>query len=516
MKPATLFVIAVALGATTVAGFAPIQAGIVPFFTFAGLLLLLRQASSPRIGALAGFGFGLGLFGVGVSWIFISLQRYSAMPDALSVAATTLFCGFFALYPALFGYCAARWRASANTLLLFPCLWTATEMVRGAMLGGFSWLSLGYSQVPHSVLSGYAPLLGQYGVSFMVALLSACIAGVALRDRNRIVGPLLAVAVLGGGWWLQNVQWTEQHGSPVSVSLLQGNVPQDRKWNRSELDNTLNKYLDLTRQASSRLIVLPETALPLPSGDIPMAYRDALLAAAKRDDADIVVGMPERVADGDGKAHYYNTARIWGSSPAQTYRKARLVPFGEFIPRLPFVEGIVNALSIPLSDLSAGAVDQAPLQAGGARLAVNICFENIFGEATARSAVNAEAIVNLSNLAWFGESLAPAQFLQMAQMRALEAGRYVMLATNTGPTAVLDHRGVVQAQAPVFATTILTGYFVRRTGATPYSYLGDWGVLLLLGGVALFAVLKPTGFYNKASGEGVVSQLSSKPDSRKT
>ncbi len=164
MKPATLFAIAAALGATTVAGFAPIQAGIVPFFTFAGLLLLLRQASSPRIGALAGFGFGLGLFGVGVSWIFISLQRYSAMPDALSVAATVLFCAFFALYPALFGYFAARWRGSANTLLLFPCLWTATEMVRGAMLGGFSWLSLGYSQVPHSVLSGYAPLLGQYGV----------------------------------------------------------------------------------------------------------------------------------------------------------------------------------------------------------------------------------------------------------------------------------------------------------------------------------------------------------------
>lgn len=489
LRPSMLFAAALALGAATVAGFAPLQASFVPFFTLAGLFVLVRQAPSPRIGALAGFGFGLGLFGVGVSWIFISLQRYSGLSDALSVAATVLFCAFFALYPALFGYLAARWRESANTLLLFPCLWTVTEIGRGAMLGGFSWLSLGYSQVPHSLLRGYAPLAGQYGVSFLVALLSACIAGFMLRDRNRIAGPLLAVVVCSGGWWLQDVQWTEQQGAPVSVSLLQGNVSQDRKWRQSEVDNTLNTYLELTRQASSRLIVMPETALPMPSGDIPLAYREALLAAAKQHNADIVVGAPERVADDEGKARYYNSAKIWGASPLQTYRKARLVPFGEFMPRLPFVERIVTALSIPLSDLSAGAVDQAPLQAGGARLAINICFENIFGEATARSAADAEALVNMSNLAWFGQSLAPAQFLQMAQMRALEAGRYVMLATNTGPTAVVDHRGHVRAQAPAFTATVLAASFVRRTGVTLYSRIGEQGLLLLLGGVTLLVFL---------------------------
>lgn len=486
--PAMRFVSALALGAITVVGFAPIHAALVPFFTFAGLLLLVWQAPSARVAALAGFGFGLGMFGVGVSWIFVSLQRYSGLHDVLSVVATALFCALFALYPALFGYLAARFRRSANPLLLFPCLWTVTEMVRGAVLGGFSWLSLGYSQVPHTVLSGYAPLFGQYGVSFMVALLGACIVAFATRDRNRMVCAALAGAVLIGGWGLQQVQWTEQQGAPVSVSLLQGNVPQDRKWRQSALNSTLNTYLALAQQASSRLIVLPETAIPLPEGDIPIAYRDALLAAVKKNEADVIVGVPERVTDGEGKARYYNSAKVLGDTASQTYRKAQLVPFGEFIPRMPFVEHIVEALSIPLSDLSAGPVDQAPLQAGGARLAVNICFENIFGAATARSALDAEAIVNLSNLAWFGQSLAPTQFLQMAQMRALEAGRYVMLATNTGPTAVVDELGHVQARADAFTTTALHATFVRRRGATPYSRFGDAGVFLLLGAFTLFAM----------------------------
>lgn len=484
LNPAVRFTISLALGAVTVTGFAPIQAHLVPFVTFAGLFLLLNRGLSPRTGALTGFCFGLGLFGVGVSWIFLSLQRYSALPDALSVAATVLLCAYFALYPAIFGFFASRFRTSANAFLLLPCLWTATEIARGALLGGFSWLSLGYSQTPNSVLGGYAPLIGQYGVSFMVTLLGSCLAVFVFQDRIRIIAALLATSVLAVGWSLQAVQWTEPHGQPLSVSLLQGNVPQDRKWDRSELDNTFKTYLQLTRQASSRLIVLPETALSLPSDDLPMAYRYAFLSAAQKNKADIVVGAPERLMTAN-EVRYYNSAQIWGSSAVQTYRKARLVPFGEFVPRVPFIEPIVTALSIPLSNLSAGAVDQGPLLAGGARLAVNICFENIFGEATARSAVDAEAIVNISNLAWFGQSLAPAQFLQMAQMRAQETGRYVMLATNTGPTAVVNHLGRIQAQAPEFKIALLESNFVRRIGATPYSRAGDTSILLLLTAIFL-------------------------------
>lgn len=490
MKPAILCLIASGLGALSVAGFAPFQNAIVPIVAFAGFLSLLRYGSFARYGALIGFGFGIGLFGIGTNWVYISMQRYSTLPDVLAVAATALFCAFFSLYPALFGYLAVRLRRSANPLVLLPGLWTAIEIVRGTLFGGFSWLSLGYSQVPNSVLAGYAPLLGVFGVTFMVATLATCLAGAVLHNASRITNLLLAAVVLGGGWLLQFVQWTSPYEAPVSVSLVQGNIPQDRKWTPAELGNTLRTYLELTRQTTSKLVVLPETALPIPHSNLPAPYQDALYDHARKNGADIIVGLPEQVTNSEGKTGYYNSAVTFGAKPGQVYRKSRLVPFGEFVPQFPFAQQVANALAIPLGNLSPGKFGQASLQAGGASLALNICFENIFGDAIARSAAEAQAIVNLSNLAWFGDSNAPAQFLQMAQMRALETGRDVMLATNSGPTAIVDHMGSIKAQAPGFETTVLTGTFSRRIGATPYSQVGDYGVLLLLSLLGLLLLLQ--------------------------
>ncbi|HEY7744034.1 MAG TPA: apolipoprotein N-acyltransferase [Burkholderiales bacterium] len=481
------YLVAFFLGAVTVLGYAPFYMVPLPVVTLAGLFYLWSQAPGPRAAALSGFAYGLGLLLIGASWVYVSLHDFGSMPAPLAVIATFLFCAIYALCPAAAGYACAWPRVSLAVRIgvLAPAAWALADWARGWLFTGFPWLATGYSQVPESPLAGYAPVLGIYGVSLGVALTAGLIVVLGLRAiiprPASLASTAILVALWAGGWGLKQVEWTTPVGAPVNVSLLQGNVSQDQKWRAERVRPTLETYRLLAESAPGELIILPETALPLFLEQVPPDYLGALAEIARQKRGDVLIGVPERTAGGE----YYNSVVSVGTSPRQLYRKSHLVPFGEFIPLRPVLGWIVSVLAIPLQDFARGGEDQRPLAVAGQRVAINICYEDVFGEEIIRQLPEATVLVNVSNVAWFGRSLAPRQHLQIAQARALETGRFMLRATNTGLTAVVGPRGDLLAAAPEYEIATVTYAVQGYGGATPYVRWGNYAVLALC--VALIA-----------------------------
>jgi len=469
--------VAFILGAASVLGFAPFYFFPLPVATLALLLYLWNQLERRLAAFLVGFAFGMGFFGFGSSWVYVSLHDFGALPVLLAGIATLLFCAILALYPALAGLFLAPIKTSPlpKQLLMFPAVWVLLEWMRSWLFTGFPWLAVGYSQVPLSPLAGYAPLLGVFGVSFFCALSAGLLSlMIGMRAPGKRCLILLAALWLAG-FGLKQIEWTQPSGSALEVSLLQGNIPQEIKWREDQMVNTLETYRRLVDESSGRLIILPETAFPMFYHQVPKIYLEKFTAQAKKNGGDILIGLPERT-DND---HYYNSVLSFGSSPTQTYRKSHLVPFGEFIPLRPVFGWLLDVLQIPLLDFSRGSPEQRPLKVAGQQVAVNICYEDAFGEEVIRQLPQATLLANFSNDAWFGKSIAPMQHLQISQMRALETGRYMLRATNTGVTAVINPRGEVLSQLPLFTTATLRHEVRGHEGATPYVLWGNYAVLLL-------------------------------------
>ena len=478
-------------GTLAVAGFAPLGVWPLPILSLAVLFGLLMRTASGRAGFLTGFAWGQGFFIAGVSWVFVSLSVYGGMATWLAALATFLFCSVLALFPAMVGALQARipLPPALRLLLLIPLAWGATEWVRGWLFTGFPWLAMGYSQVPASPLAGYAPLVGVYGVSFLLALVAALLAWsvTARGPLARRAWAAVAIVALGvGGQALRSIDWTTPDGAPTTVALLQGNIPQEMKWRPEKTLATLESYARMAAASPAQLIVLPETALPLFESDLPDAYRDGLISLGRKNGGDVLTGLPT----GSLAGAYYNSVISFGSAPSQRYHKVHLVPFGEYIPLKAVWGWVILVLHIPLSDFARGAIDQRPLAIGGQRVAANICYEDAFGEEIIRQLPEASVLVNVSNLAWFGDSFAPWQHAQMSQMRALETGRMMLRATNTGVTAIIDARGRVLASLPLFTTGSLSGEIQGYAGSTPYVRWGNVPVLALWGvlGIVLLAI----------------------------
>jgi len=473
-SPHAAIAAALVAGALTVAGYAPLAVFPLPFLTLAGLLLLWRSAATPRAAFRMGFAFGAGVFGVGVSWVYVSLHDFGMMPAPLAAMGTLAFCAILALYPAAAGWCLARLQIGrlASALFAFPALWTLFEWLRGWIFTGVSWLALGYSQVD-SPLAGFAPVVGTYGVSFVTALCAGLLVVVVTGSgKARLAGGVALVLAFGLGQLLMQMNWTSPEGSPLKVALLQGNIPQDLKFQADRYAATLAIYKRLVEAGEGQLIVLPETAIPRFLDAVDPGYlRDIARIAVERR-ADVLIGVPIRDPDG----RYFNSVISVGTSPSQRYDKSHLVPFGEFVP--PGFSWIVKTFAIPLTDFSLGPENPKPLALAGQLVAPNICWEDAFGEEIIRQLPQATLLANVSNVAWFGDSLAPVQHLQISRMRALETGRTMLRATNTGVTAIIDPRGRVVARLPQFTEGILTGEVQGYIGASPYVKLGNTPIVL--------------------------------------
>ncbi|MFH0933739.1 MAG: apolipoprotein N-acyltransferase, partial [Pseudomonadota bacterium] len=342
---------AILAGVAAVPGFAPFGIYPLPVLALALLFWLWNRAESPAQAAWLGFAFGMGLFCAGIGWIYVALHIYGYMHPLLAGLATALFAAVNATLPALAGYAQAQFRTSANLriLLIMPAIWTLAEWLRGLLFTGFPWLSMGYSQVPASPLAGYAPLFGVFGVSLIVAVSAGLLLAVwnlrLSKPGKFTFGILLALWVSGA--LLGLIEWTQPQGEPLKVSLLQGNIAQDEKFDEDKLVSTLETYRRLAQGSDARLIILPETALPLLRENVPETYQTILGEHMRKNGGDIVVGAFEKE-----NGNYYNSVYTLGSSESQHYRKNHLVPFGEFIPLRSVFGWLVNeVLQIPMGDL---------------------------------------------------------------------------------------------------------------------------------------------------------------------
>ena len=491
MNPRQAGVIAFLAGAATVLAYAPVGLYPLALLTF-GLLVHVWMTGSPRQCFLYGFWFGAGLFGGGVSWIYVSLSEFGGMQPALAGIATVLFCAFIALFPAIAGWLQARIPAGAfvRACLLIPAAWTLAEWVRGWIFTGFPWLAAGYAAVGWP-LQGYQPLGGVFLASFLTVAAAGLFWCLARRERF-FVSAFALIAIIAAGEALRHVAWTEPAGAPFDAALLQGNVRQEMKFRPERYAQVLETYARLAEGTSARLIVLPETAVPRYLDLVDSAYLARLAGIARRNGGDLLLGVPFRQPPRD----YYNSVVSLGTAPAQIYHKTHLVPFGEFIP--PLFGWINNLIAIPLGDFSRGGPAQPPLAVAGQRVAVNVCYEDAFGDEIGARAREATLLVNVSNVAWFGDSLAPSQHLQIARARAIETGRMHLAATNTGVTAAIDRDGAVLARLPSFTEGQLEVRAQGYTGATPYMRLGDWPIVVLC--LLLLAAWVIVGIVSKIRG----------------
>ena len=466
-RPALRAALAALTGAAGVLAFEPFGLFWLAPGVLLGLLWLWDSAPGARQAAREGFAFGLGFFLLGVSWIYVSLSVFGGMPVWMAAPATFLFCAAMALYYALAASLYRRWRpqGALGRALAFASLIALADWLRGWLGTGFPWLAWGYSQAPPSPLAGYAPVVGVYGVGFVLALASALL----LQVRR---GVLVAAGCVALGAVLGGVSWTRPVGEAVSVALVQGNVPQELKWRPEQFFATLARYRQLVAGNPARLVVLPETAVPAFLDAVPPEFLSDLKRLALANGGDILFGTVTGDSD-----RYWNSAVSLGASASQTYSKSHLVPFGEFIP--PGFSWFLRWADIPMSEFARGPEVQRPLALAGLRVAVDICYEDVFGEEIIRSLPEAGILANLSNTAWYGRSFAQPQHLQIARLRALETGRPVLRATNTGMTAVVNPDGSVAASLPAFSQGVLHSEIRAHEGVTPYARLGNLAFLIL-------------------------------------
>jgi apolipoprotein N-acyltransferase len=479
-------------GLSCVFGFAPFGIFPIPLLALAVLFTLWQRAVTPRKAAWLGFAFGLGLFSAGIGGIYIAMHVYGDMPLLLALLATLLFSAFWALLPALAGYAQARIPVAngLRIMLVMPAVWALLEWFRGLLVTGFPWLTLGYAQ-SDTPLAGYAPVFGVYGVSLAMAISSGLLAWLFGKVWNRQILTSLSKSGEKGRWalalsvllllWitgalLRTVAWTQKYGEPFSVALVQGNIAQNLKFNEDALVGTLETYRRLVLQNEARLTVLPETALPLLRYEVPPTLIEQLGNHARLNGGDVLIGVFER-----DQGSYYNSAFTLGAADEQHYRKQHLVPFGEFIPLRPLLGWFINGvLNIPMGDLARGDAQQVPLDIAGQHVAVNICYEDAFGEEIIRALPRATLLVNVTNDAWYGNSPVAAQHNQMAQLRAMESGRMMLRATNTGVTSIIGADGKVLQQLPQHVEAVLQGQAQGYQGSTPYARWGNAAVLLLI------------------------------------
>src|SRR6185369_7242729 len=329
-----------------------------------------------------------------------------------------------------------------------------------------------------SPLGGWLPVLGVYGVG---GLLAGGMAWLVLAGRHWCA-PLAGVAaLLAAGWGLGQIAWTRPAGPPLEVALLQTNIEQDLKWDPARLGGWLEHNRAFVAAHPAPLVVLPETTLPLLAEQLPAGYLAELSAPVRAMGGELILGVFLR----NGAGHIHNGALAIGGGAVQSYAKQHLVPFGEYSP--PLFHWFYDLVDIPMADQTRGAPDQPPITVGPHKIAVNICYEDVFGEEIIRALPEATLLLNISNLAWYGDSFAQPQHLQIARVRALETGRTMLRSTNTGMTAVVRPDGSVQAVLPAFETGALVAEVQGYAGLTPYAQAGNWPVVVAAGAILAWA-----------------------------
>jgi apolipoprotein N-acyltransferase len=455
-------------------------------------LLYVYASTSPRDAGWLSFWFGFGLFLSGTYWIYISVVIFGEAPTWIAIVLMIGLVLIMSGYLFATGWFISRLSYDKPWLLLTvaPATWVAIEWARGWILTGFPWLAIGYSQVD-TPFAGWAPVLGVYGVSFMTMLsVTAILVALLVSGRARWIALAIVILPFTGGALLRQVEWTEASGAPVRSTIVQAGISQDEKWLPERMRPTLEFYRSAAWQArDSEIVVWPEVAIPALDDQVE-PYIRALQADTRDSGNTILFGILEQ-DELRGEAKVYNSVILVAGDRRQVYRKRHLVPFGEYFPVPDQVREWMRMMSLPHSDLEPGADIQPLLEAAnGEKLAVAICYEDAYGAEQLYALPDATILINVSNDAWFGDSIAPHQHLQISRMRSLEVGRDAIRATNTGISAFISHRGEILESGAQFAPVTMTRDVQPRTGSTPYASVGNKPIVFFCLAVMLGVCLR--------------------------
>ena len=473
-----LYALAFLSGAILPLGLAPFRWWPCGLLSPAFLLgLNLYRPISPLKGALLGLWYGLGLFGIGVSWVFVSIHEFGMTPVPLALLITVGFVLVLSLFTSFQNYCFIRWNStlpSHSALLLFPAWWVIFEWLRSWVFSGFPWAFLGVTQLSSS-LKYYAPLGSVYLVSWLVALCAGALYLLWIgNNKTRLWSVSLVTLIWGGSAVLPSIHWTTPCGPNHTVTFIQSNItPFDKFTSAEPLKSTWQHYIEPTLQHWADLVLWPEGAIPIPLPESKALLED-LDSIAKNKKSTLITGIAiieqEKI---------YNSLIAVGAGQG-FYHKHHLVPFGDYLPFENHLRGLINFCNLPMSSFNSGSLMQAPLRSNRFTLAGYICYEIAFPDLIRATLHDAKVIINLSEDGWFGRSFGPPQHLDLARMRALETGRYVLRATTSGITAVINEQGDIMAQAPPFQAAILKSHFREMQGTTPWVRMGSTPFIILL------------------------------------
>jgi len=479
-KPAVSRFIAFVLGAATTLAFAPFGLSIVAPLLLIPLLYICLTVS-PRDAAIHAFWYGFGLFLTGTYWIYISVHVFGNAALWIALLLMVGLALLMAVITSLGGWLISRLSQGEPWLMLSlaPAAWVIVEWLRGWVLTGFPWMAIGYGQIDTGY-AGWAPVFGVYGVTFMVVLSAAAIIVtlMAQSPRGRIGGAAAVFLPWIVGGILTLVDWTGPDGEELRTTIVQAGVSQDKKWDRDQLQPIMEHYLGATLSAAdSDIVVWPEVAIPALDDQVPN-----FLARVERDARSrgqtVMLGILERSFERSVDGRIYNSVLLLGGPERQSYRKRHLVPFGEYFPVPPSVRSWMKMQNLPHSDLAKGDVVQ-PLLIGvdGTKFATAICYEDAYAAEQLYAMPDAGILVNVSNDAWFGDSIAPHQHLEIARMRSLEFGRPTIRSTNTGISAFIGPDGELLQIGKQFEPEFMTADVVPMKGTTPYGGAGNWPIV---------------------------------------
>tara|TARA_R110002110_G_scaffold415800_1_gene656256 strand:- start:8784 stop:10361 length:1578 start_codon:yes stop_codon:yes gene_type:complete len=488
LKKYQFFFVSIAAGALLSLGFAPYNQ-IWAAFLSPLLLLAATEGQKPKDAAYKGFLFGLGLFGFGVYWVFHSIFHFGQTTTILAYIITGSFVAILALFPALMMYFTNKWFKDMPLLratIGLPIIWVLFEIFRGHLLTGFPWLYIGTTQTGNAALRAFAPIGSVWMVSWALMVSSGAIYGFMLyfsqqrqnkKQLYRLGALFVSIWVIGA--MINQHKWVKPDPLEVSVALIQGNVPQQMRWDPKQVVDIMTLYEEMTSNAlDSSIIIWPEGAIPMP-----LPYSDSYFQRINRliveNKTALIAGVPVKA---ENQEAYYNALIGLGQAKG-IYYKEQLVPFGEFVPFEKLLRGLIGFFDLPMSSFIAKDNPDTTITAYGLNFAPAICYEIAFPRTVQKNVKNADFIITVSNDTWFGRTIGPDQHLQLAQWRAIETGRYVLRATNTGLTAIISPTGRAEV-ANQFETTILRGVVSPMNGQTPWVKFGIWPLLL-----AMLAVL---------------------------
>lgn len=466
--------IAVIAGALVPFAFAPYNIYFLVLVSLPCLFYLWSETKSRRETFILGYLFGFAMFGIGVSWLHISINLFGGMNIVGAYFFTFLLIAFISVYPALCGYLANRFFKDFYIIVL-PALWLITEWCRGWILTGFPWLNIGTSQTD-SLFANYAPVIGDYGISFIICIIAVAITVLIKGSvKHKIISSIVISVIMISSLALNDINWTQKNGKELNVTLVQGAIPQQIKWHPEFRDKTYEIYSGLSEPYwSSDLIIWPETAIPS-YYHLADDFINRISAKQLSTNTLFMSGIVNKDLATDT---YFNSILLIDDKH-RFYNKHHLVPFGEYLPFKLLLDRMLRFLKIPMSDFSSGDANYKILETDQAVFGMSICYEDAYGSEIRGALPEANILINVSNDAWFGDSMAPHQHLQIARMRAIENGRYLLRSTNTGISAVINNKGKVAAVSPQFKPHSLNSKAELFIGQTPYSKYGNYLTLSL-------------------------------------